>query len=70
MWGKNRYPILHCLTDLADFHYFLIDDKKPELLQVELQKYVYIHSDLCVQKDVITHMHFISCTVDELNKSH
>ena len=57
---KHSYPILHCLTDLNDYHYFFIDGER----SLKLEKYVYIQSDLKNQTDVWKHVDFLFQSVN------
>lgn len=57
---KKHYPILHCLTDLQDFHYFFIEEGE----NLKLGKYVYIRSDLTNQTDVWNHINFLFQSVN------
>ena len=54
---KHSYPVLHCLTDLLDFHYFFIEGDGQRTLKVV--KYVYLKSDLTKPTDVWTHLDFL-----------
>lgn len=51
------YPVLHCLTDLHDFHYFLLTSGGFRALK--LLKYVYLESDLTKEHDVLHHLCFL-----------
>lgn len=57
MRKKHSYPVLHCLTDLTDYHYFFIEDDGERTLTVV--KYVYLRSDLCKPNDVWNHIEFL-----------
>ena len=56
MRRNHCYPVLHCLTDLNDYHYFFIEDGPTD---ITLSKYVYMHSDLSVPKDAFDHINFL-----------
>lgn len=51
--GKH---ILHCLTDLSDFHYFFMEGGPRALT---LKKYVYLQSVLSDPTSVLYHLSFI-----------
>lgn len=54
---KHSYPIWHCLTDLKDFHHFLIEDDGPRTLKVV--KYIYVTSNLREPSEVFNHINFL-----------
>ena len=54
---KHPYCILHCLTDLEDYHYFFLSDNGPRTLK--LDKYVYMQSNLSEKIDVLHHLNFL-----------
>ena len=47
---QHAYPVLHCLTDLEDFHYFSL---KCAGQGRELLKYFFFKSDVAQEKDVL-----------------
>lgn len=52
----KKHSVLHCLTDLEDFHYFFLEcDPR----HCKLIKYVYLKSKLSVKGDVLHHMDFL-----------
>lgn len=53
---QHTYPILHCLTDLQDFHYFSFNHDGQAL---ELLKYIYLKSDLSQETDTLHHLNFL-----------
>lgn len=61
----HSYPVLHCLTDLWDYHYFFIEDDGPRTLK--LVKYVYLKSELSEPNDVWDHINFLFKSVNIVN---
>lgn len=57
MRSTHRYCVLHCLTDLRDFHYFYI--KEDDNTYLALDKYVFVQSDLSDQAQVQAHADFL-----------
>lgn len=50
-------PYLHCLTDLTDFHYFVIEDGKSSFL--EILQYDYYRTNLLEEEEVHCHVNFL-----------
>lgn len=59
---QHKYPVLHCLTDLADFHYFFVEGDGR--MSLDLTKYVYLNSDFCNFDDTVKHVNFL---LDSIN---
>lgn len=57
MRKKHSYPVLHCLTDLTDFHYFFIEDNRQRTLKIV--QYAYLCSELVKPDHVWDHMEFL-----------
>ena len=45
--------MVHCLTDLFDFHYFVIKEKLKG--KIEIMMYLYIKSDITEDDDLKKH---------------
>lgn len=59
---QHKYPVLHCLTDLADFHYFFVGGDGR--MSLDLTKYVYLNSDFRNFDDTVKHVNFL---LDSIN---
>ena len=59
---KFTHKIMHCLTDLRDFHYFLIKDGQNG--KIIIDKYIYLNSDLTLKEPLANHMNFLHHYVD------
>ena len=53
------HDVWHCLTDMKDFHYFLVG-ATPEKEQVSVKKYYYLQSNLSDQTSVANHLYFLA----------
>ena len=58
---QHAYPVLHCLTDLEDFHYFSLKCAGQGL---ELLKYFFLRSDFTQEKEVLHHLNFLYHSVN------
>lgn len=49
----NSHPILHCLTDLQDYHFFLVAQQAADdvVRKVDVEKYWYLQCDLSNQDE-------------------
>ena len=61
-----KHPILHCLTDLRDFHYFLTDTKHPAKLVLET--YWYVECNLKKPEELVMNMKGLCYTLSGSNK--
>ena len=58
---RFQHPIVHCLTDLKDFHYFVLKDTQQKRLQIE--KYVFVSCNGTDVDDLLAHVSFLSETL-------
>ena len=54
---KHFTKVLHCLTDLRDFHYFFVGGDGT--ISLDLTKYVYLHSDFVNFDDTVKDVNFL-----------
>ena len=67
----HKHPILHCLTDFKDFHYFLITDSRqhPAKLELVIEKYWYVACDLKKPAELLKNMKGLCYTLSGSNIS-
>lgn len=53
-----KHTILHCLTDLKDFHYFLMTDH-PSSKKMKIEKYFSVHCNISNQVELLDHLRFL-----------
>ena len=53
------HDVWHCLTDMNDFHYFLVG-ATPEKKHLSIKKYYYLQSNLSDQTSVANHLYFLA----------
>ena len=59
---RCKFPVMHCLTDLNDFHFFLIEDEHSGVIKIS--RYYYLKCDLKDGKQLIQMMTFLYHTLN------
>ena len=59
---RYKFPVMHCLTDMHDFHFFIIEDGQSGVLKVS--RYYYLKCDLKDGKQLIQMMTFLYHTLN------